>query len=168
MLLMHTAALPTMRRFEHRNLARLVQPREYTRLADTPAHGLLWAADNDCFNGELTFIRLMLGARRRRDAPKISIEPNVSGPCGAAAGATTAGTSSSWLRGALARKATADGTVPSRRSARNPTPRDRPAAQARVGCGDLLQRPCGRQATARGACASPFGARLHHERGSCS
>lgn len=53
MLLMHTAALPTMRRFEHRNLARLVQPREYTRLADTPAQGLLWAADNDCFNGGL-------------------------------------------------------------------------------------------------------------------
>lgn len=35
----------------HRNLGRLTGPRQTSRIEDTAAAGIPWAADNDCFNG---------------------------------------------------------------------------------------------------------------------
>jgi len=47
--LLITKAEPTLERFEHPNLGRLVQPRHYPRIEDT-AKKRPWAADNDAFN----------------------------------------------------------------------------------------------------------------------
>lgn len=51
MLLLVTKALPTLLRYDQRNVGRLVTPRHYPRVADTPKAGFLWAADNDAFSG---------------------------------------------------------------------------------------------------------------------
>lgn len=50
-MILVTKAIPTLGRYPHRNVGRLVQPRHCTRMADTPRAGFLWAADNDCFQG---------------------------------------------------------------------------------------------------------------------
>lgn len=49
MICLTTKALPQLRRFEHPNLGRLVQPRHVNSMAATAADGMLWAADNDCY-----------------------------------------------------------------------------------------------------------------------
>ena len=51
MLLLVTKSQPELERFAHPNLGRLVQPRHYSRVRDTAERGVLWAADNDAFNG---------------------------------------------------------------------------------------------------------------------
>jgi len=50
MQLLATQAMPQMRRHEHPHLGRLVTPRHYPSTAEHPRE-LVWAADNDCFNG---------------------------------------------------------------------------------------------------------------------
>lgn len=42
---------PTFERHAHPNLGRLIQPRSYGGIETTAAHGISWAADNDCFQG---------------------------------------------------------------------------------------------------------------------
>lgn len=49
MLLMATQAMPQMRAHAHPNLGRLVTPRHYCSVKEHD--GLVWAADNDCYNG---------------------------------------------------------------------------------------------------------------------
>ncbi len=51
MLCLATKALPTLRRFTHPNLGRLIQPRHVNSLAAMVQEGWVWAADNDCFQG---------------------------------------------------------------------------------------------------------------------
>lgn len=51
MICLTTKALPTLRRFAHPNLGRLVQPRHVNSVAATVSEGWAWAADNDCFQG---------------------------------------------------------------------------------------------------------------------
>ncbi len=51
MICLTTKAVPTLRRFAHPNLGRLIQPRHSSALPATVAEGWLWAADNDCFQG---------------------------------------------------------------------------------------------------------------------
>lgn len=51
MLLLVTHGLPTMLRYAHPNLGRLVQPRHYPSVRETAAAGIPWAADNDCYQG---------------------------------------------------------------------------------------------------------------------
>ncbi len=51
MICLTTKALPQLLRFAHPNLGRLVQPRHVNSMAATVASGMLWAADNDCFQG---------------------------------------------------------------------------------------------------------------------
>lgn len=50
-MLLITKALPTLLKYNPRNVGRMVQPRAVSRMADTPRAGFLWAADNDCFQG---------------------------------------------------------------------------------------------------------------------
>jgi hypothetical protein len=42
LLLLTTAALPQLEQHEHPNLGRLITPRHYPRLAETPATGFPW------------------------------------------------------------------------------------------------------------------------------
>jgi hypothetical protein len=51
MFLLATQAEPQMREFAHPNLGRLVQPRHYPSIRETASRGIVWAADNDAFNG---------------------------------------------------------------------------------------------------------------------
>jgi hypothetical protein len=51
MLLLLTKAVPTLVRYRHPNLGRLVTPRHYTNLDGMIAAGIPWAADNDAFSG---------------------------------------------------------------------------------------------------------------------
>jgi hypothetical protein len=51
MLLLLTKAVPTLVRYAHPNLGRLVTPRHYTNLDGMIAAGIPWAADNDAFSG---------------------------------------------------------------------------------------------------------------------
>jgi hypothetical protein len=49
-LLLTTAAHPTIVKWRHPNLGRLAQPRDCARVAETAAAGIPWAADNDAYN----------------------------------------------------------------------------------------------------------------------
>jgi hypothetical protein len=51
MLLLLTKAVPTLVRYDHPNLGRLLTPRHYTNVLGMVAAGLPWAADNDAFSG---------------------------------------------------------------------------------------------------------------------
>lgn len=51
MLLLVTKAVPTLVRYAHPNLGRLVTPRHYTNLVGMVAAAIPWAADNDGFSG---------------------------------------------------------------------------------------------------------------------
>lgn len=51
MLLLLTAAQPTLERYASPSLGRLVQPRHYSSVHATAASGMAWAADNDCYQG---------------------------------------------------------------------------------------------------------------------
>lgn len=51
MLLLTQGGLGTLARWQHPNMGRLVQPRNYARIRDTPGLGMVWAADNDAFSG---------------------------------------------------------------------------------------------------------------------
>jgi hypothetical protein len=51
MLLLLTKAVPTLVRYAHPNLGRLVTPRHYTNPLGMVAAGLPWAADNDAYSG---------------------------------------------------------------------------------------------------------------------
>lgn len=50
-MLLVTHGHPTMLRFRHPNLGRLIQPRHTSSIEATAAQGIPWAADNDCFQG---------------------------------------------------------------------------------------------------------------------
>lgn len=50
MLLLATQALPTMEKYRHPNLGRLLQPRHHHQARQTHEAGFAWAADNDAFN----------------------------------------------------------------------------------------------------------------------
>ena len=43
-------SLPTLLKYDARNIGRLLVPRSYERAADTARAGFLWCADNDAFN----------------------------------------------------------------------------------------------------------------------
>jgi hypothetical protein len=60
-LLLITKAHPSMVRYAHPNLGRLVVPRDHARVADTAAAGIEWAADNGAYSGldELAFGRML-------------------------------------------------------------------------------------------------------------
>jgi hypothetical protein len=47
--LLVTSAHPTLLRYPHAHLGRLVQPRHYSSVEATALSGMPWAADNDCF-----------------------------------------------------------------------------------------------------------------------
>ncbi len=51
MMIFVAKSLPTLTKYDARNIGRLLVPRSYERAADTPRAGFLWAADNDAFNG---------------------------------------------------------------------------------------------------------------------
>lgn len=58
-----TSAHPTHMRCRHPNLGRLAVPRDYARMAETHAAGVVWAADNGAFGGlDERAWRRMLGA----------------------------------------------------------------------------------------------------------
>lgn len=50
MLLLVHKAHQTLLNHQHPNVGRLVSPRQYSRVADTPRAGMLWAADNDAYS----------------------------------------------------------------------------------------------------------------------
>lgn len=51
MLLLMGSAHPTQLRWRHPNLGRLVVPKDCSRVEDTAAAGIAWAADNAAFSG---------------------------------------------------------------------------------------------------------------------
>lgn len=51
MIILVHKAHGSLERHAHPNVGRLLSPRDYSRAADTAASGLVWAADNDAFNG---------------------------------------------------------------------------------------------------------------------
>lgn len=51
LLLVHSAHETLAREHPERNVARLLSPRQYSRVADTVRGGFLWAADNDAYSG---------------------------------------------------------------------------------------------------------------------
>lgn len=62
MLLLLASAHPTHMLERHPNLGRLVIPRDHSRIAETAAAGVPWAADNFAFAGfDPTAFRRMLG-----------------------------------------------------------------------------------------------------------
>src|ERR1700755_1756061 len=63
--------MPQMRAHAHPNLGRLVQPREYSRLASMMQDGLPWAADNDCYQGlnPLAYMRMLDAIQKARIEP---------------------------------------------------------------------------------------------------
>lgn len=65
MLLLVTKGVPTLERYRHPNLGRLVTPRHYNNLGGMVAAGWPWAADNDAYNGldEPAFVRMLLALR---------------------------------------------------------------------------------------------------------
>jgi len=40
----------TLLKYPHRNIGRLIQPRDTSKISDTPRMGFLWAADNDAYS----------------------------------------------------------------------------------------------------------------------
>lgn len=63
MLLLVHKAHQTLLQHQHPNVGRLVSPRQYSRVADTPRAGMLWAADNDAYAAwDPTRYRRMLDA----------------------------------------------------------------------------------------------------------
>ena len=50
MMVLVTKHITNLSKYGQHNIGRLVQPRHFPRIADTPRWGYLWAADNDAFN----------------------------------------------------------------------------------------------------------------------
>lgn len=61
MLLLVHKAHQTLLNHQHPNVGRLVSPRQYSRIADTPRAGMLWAADNDAYAAwdETRFVKML-------------------------------------------------------------------------------------------------------------